>query len=100
LTGRVDGIELSEPFLLSFAIIMEIPMLMIVLSIIIKNKVNRIVNVIVGVLMIIIQIGSLTTGTNSLHYIFFSIIEISTLLLIIYIAWKRTNLRKFNKNLT
>lgn len=90
LLGKVDGIEFTEPFLLSFAIIMEIPMLMIVLSIILKNKINRILNIIVGLLMIVIQVGSLVTGSNSLHYIFFSGIEINTLLLIIYIAWRWT----------
>lgn len=98
LTGKADGIEFTEPFLLSFAIIMEIPMLMIVLSIITKNNVNRILNITVGVLMIIIQTGSLATGTNTLHYIFFSSIEIGTLVFIIYTAWKWTKLRTFKKN--
>jgi hypothetical protein len=87
LKGNVDGIEFTEPFLLYFAIIMEIPMLMIVLSMVLKTKINRMVNIIVGVLMIVIQIGSLVTGTNTLHYLFFSAIEISTLLLIIYMAY-------------
>ncbi|XMO85664.1 DUF6326 family protein [Algibacter sp. AS12] len=98
LVGNVDGIEFTEPFLLSFAIIMEIPMLMIMLSMILKNKLNRIINMIVGVLMIVIQIGSFATGTNSLHYIFFSSIEIGTLLLILYIAWKWAAQRTFNNN--
>lgn len=88
LRSEVDGIEFTEQFLLNFAIIMEIPILMIVLSILLNNKVNRITNIVVGLLMIVIQIGSLVTGTNSLHYIFFSSIEISTLLFIIYTAWK------------
>lgn len=93
--GEVDGIEFTEPFLLNFAIIMEIPMLMIVLTILLNNKVNRITNIVVGLLMILIQIGSLVTGTNSLHYIFFSSMEISTLLFIIYTAWKWK--KKYNK---
>ena len=88
LTGKVDGIEFTEHFLLSFAIIMEIPMLMIVLSKVFSYKINRVLNIAFGILMTIIQIGSLVTGTNSLHYIFFSIIETSILLLIIFIAWK------------
>lgn len=99
LLGQVDGIEFTEPFLLNFAIIMEIPMLMIVLSVILKNKANRILNIIVGLLMIIIQIGSLATGTNSLHYIFFSCIEICTLIIIIYLSWKWSKLIRFNEKL-
>lgn len=86
-TGQVDGIEFTEPFLLYFAIIMEISMLMIVLSVLLKEKMNRIINMVVAVLMIIIQIGSLVTAKNSLHYVFFSIIELITLLFIIYKAY-------------
>ena len=99
LTGKIDGIEFTEPFLLYFAIIMEIPMLMIILSTILKTKINRIINIVVGFLMIVIQIGSLVTGKNSLHYIFFSIIEIITLVLIIFIAfkWEELNEKGCNK---
>ena len=97
LTGKIDGIDFTEPFLLYFAIIMEIPILMIVLSIFLKTKINRIINIISGISMIIIQLGSLVTGENSLHYIFFSVIEIITLLLIIYIAYK-WDIQKFIYN--
>ena len=97
LTGKIDGIDFTEPFLLYFAIIMEIPLLMIVLSIFLKTKINRIINIISGISMIIIQLGSLVTGENSLHYIFFSVIEIITLLLIIYIAYK-WDIQKFIYN--
>ncbi|XCF04947.1 DUF6326 family protein [Tamlana crocina] len=67
---------------------MEIPMLMIIITMILNNKAFRIINVSVSILMIIVQIGSLATGTNSKHYIFFSIIEIGILLLIIYLVSK------------
>lgn len=95
LSGKVDGIEFTESFLLFFAIIMEIPMLMILISLIVKPKINKIINIFAGSLMIIIQIGSLTTGKNSLHYIFFSIVEISTLLLIIYTVWKQSKKHRY-----
>lgn len=98
ITGKVDGIEFTEPFLLYFALVMEIPMLMIVLSVILKTKINRIINMVVGILMIIIQIGSLVTGKNSLHYVFFSIVELITLLFIIYKAYKWNNLKSITKN--
>ena len=97
-TGQVDGIEFTEPFLLYFAIIMEIPMLMIVLSVLLKEKMNRIINMVVAVLMIIIQIGSLVTAKNSLHYVFFSIIELITLLFIIYKAYTWNNSNSKTKN--
>lgn len=88
LTGSVEGIEFTESFLLQFSIIMEIPMLMIFISMVLKNRLHKIVNISVSLLMIIIQIGSLTTGSNSKHYIFFSFVEIGVLLLIIYLVYK------------
>lgn len=88
LTGKLGGIEFTQEFLLTFSIIMEIPMLMIVLSKMLNYKFNRILNLVAGFLMLVIQIGSLVTGENSLHYFFFSAIEIITLFVIIGIAWK------------
>lgn len=87
LTGEIEGILFTEKFLLSFAIIMEIPMIMIVLSKILNRKQNRAINIVCGVLMMVVQIGSLITGNNKLHYIFFSLVEISTLIIIILLAW-------------
>ncbi len=87
LNGNVGEIIFTEKFLLTFALIMEIPMLMIILSKITLYKLNRLLNIIVGIIMLIIQIGSLAIGENSLHYIFFSTVEIITLLTIIYVAW-------------
>jgi hypothetical protein len=68
-------------------------MLMIILSRVVKRKINRILNVVFGLLLIIVQAGSLTADDNSLHYIFFSIVEISTLIAIVWLAigWKDTS---------
>jgi hypothetical protein len=88
LSGTMGEIQLTQEFLLYFAIIMEIPMLMIVLSRVIKYKINRVLNITAGILLTFIQAWSLTTGDNTLHYIFFSIIEIATSLSIVWVAWK------------
>jgi len=90
LNGNVDGMQLTQEFLLSFAIMMEIPMLMILLSRLLKYKSNRILNLIFGGLLAIIQIWSLTVGNITLHYWFFSIVEIITCISIVWIAWKWT----------
>ena len=87
LEGKVGDMELTQAFLLAFAVIMEIPMIMIVLSRILKHKINRILNIIFGIFLFVIQAWSLTTGENSLHYIFFSIVEILTCTLIVWKAW-------------
>ena len=90
LTGNVDGIQMSQQFLLGFAFIMEIPMLMILVSRVLRHPSNRILNVVFSVLLAIVQIWSLTAGGNTMHYWFFSIIEIATLISILLLAsfWK------------
>lgn len=88
LTGKVGDMAMTQSFLLAFAIIMEIPMVMIFLSRILNLKINRVLNIIAGIILTVIQTGSLFAGTPSLHYIFFSIIEILTTLFIVWYALK------------
>jgi Family of unknown function (DUF6326) len=87
LTGKVGGMEITESFLLTFAILMEIPMAMILLSRTMKYKTNRILNIIAGILLTMIQGWSLFVGKPTLHYAFFSIIEVSTTIFIAGYAW-------------
>ena len=50
LNGKAGDVELTQEFLLSFAIIMEIPMVMILHSRVLSYKLNRILNFAFGVL--------------------------------------------------
>jgi ABC-type nickel/cobalt efflux system permease component RcnA len=87
-----DGsIKITEGFLLGTAIMFEIPFLMIVLSWVLKYRVNRWANIIAGTLFIAAQIGSLFMGKPSPAYIFYSTIEVAGLLLIVWKAWKWRN---------
>ncbi len=88
LTGNVDGFEISEEFLLAFSVVMELPMLMIVLTKILPIKVNRVLNCAVALFMSCVQLWTLYSGGNTLHYMFFSVIEIATTLLIFSLALK------------
>ena len=99
LNGSVDGMQMTQEFLLSFAIMMEIPMLMILLSRLLKYKLNRILNLIFGGLFAVIQIWSLTVGDITLHYWFFSIIEIITCISIFWIALKWKNVVAENERI-
>ena len=102
-----DTTELSQSRLLSFAIVMQLPIMMIPLSVFLPYKSNRIANITIGLLMTI-TIGLLMTiflgltqfgeqffvfifkvlfNANALHFIFFSITEIATTLAIIWIAF-------------
>jgi len=94
MTGFVAGgtVQITQEFLLGTAIIWQIPFVMIVLSWVLKYKANRWANIIAGSIMAVLQIGSLFLGTPSLQYIFYSIMNIACLLLIVWNAWKWSNL--------
>jgi hypothetical protein len=92
ITGTVGAIHLNQKFLLGAAIVMEIPMVMIFLSRVLNYKSNRWANIISGEIMTIVQVLSLFVGTAlTLHYIFFSIVEIACTLFIAWYAWKWRN---------
>jgi len=87
-----DGtVKITEGFLLGTAMMFEIPFLMIVLSWVLKHRVNRWANLIAATLFIVAQIGSLLLGVPSPMYIFYSTIEVAALLLIVWNAWKWRN---------
>lgn len=70
LTGEIAGIKMNETTLLGASVIMEISIAMVLLSRVLKFKVNRLVNIIAGSFKTIIMAGTLFMGT-SYHYIFF-----------------------------
>jgi hypothetical protein len=73
--------------MLGGAIIMEISIVMIILSRVLKNNVNRWVNIFASIITIVFIVG----GRSSYpHYIFIATVEIVCLLLIIYFAWQWT----------
>ena len=90
MTGEMGGMEINQSILLSFSILMEMPMVMIVLSRILSYKSNRLANIIVALIMTIVQTATLFTDDNTLHYIFFSIVEVGTTSFILYSAWNWT----------
>ena len=91
LSGKIGDMEITQEFLLGFAIVMEIPMVMILLSRILPYRINRTLNISAGRVLTLIQAWSLTAGDLSMHYVFFSIIEIFTSVYIIWFAWKWKN---------
>jgi len=100
LSGSVGTAIINQRFLLIFAIIMEIPMAMIFLSRFLKFRVNRPLNIIAGLVLTTIQAGSLFVGTPTMHYLFFSIIEIATTIAIVWFAWKWNYADYKSNNLT
>jgi hypothetical protein len=91
LTGSVGGMEINENFLLAAAILMEIPIAMVLLSRILDYKANRWANIIAGTIMTIVQTATLFAGIPTKYYLFCSLIEIATTVVILRLAWKWIN---------
>ena len=91
-TGHIGSVQVNQEFLLAAAVMMQIPFMMIVLSRVLKYGANRWANLIAGAIMIAIQVGSMGMGTApSLVYLFYSAIEITFNLVIIWMAWMWRN---------
>lgn len=89
LRGEIAGMAVTEGFLLLAAFSLEIPFMMIVANRLFSRKILKPINVIAGILMIVYQVGSFSMGGGStMHYIFFSVIEIIANIAIVYLAWK------------
>lgn len=79
LEGRAGSIEVTQGFLLGSAALMSIPIVMVLVSRIAPRAVARWATVIGGSVMTLAQSASLFVGSGlTMHYIYFSIIEIAT----------------------
>jgi len=89
LKGEIIDLKIDQIFLLSSAILMSIPAIMIFLSLILKPKINRTINIIFATLFIIVNTGTyFTPGKLWYYYIYFTTIEYVINMLIIWTAWK------------
>jgi Family of unknown function (DUF6326) len=87
LRGNVNGLELTPGFLLGAAILIEIPIAMVLLSRVLPYRANRWANIAAGTLMTAVQSATLFVGAPAPYYLFFSVIEIATTVLIVWFAW-------------
>ena len=81
----VNAMQVSQSLLLVYAVLLEIPIIMVILSRVLKRGVNRWANIIASIITIAFVIGG---GSTYLHYIFLATIEVVLMLLIMWIAWK------------
>ena len=78
-TGVTGGL------LLVAAVVNEIPIAMVVLSRLLKDRINRWANIIAGIITILYVIGG---GSSTATYIFFAALEVACAALIIWLAWR------------
>jgi hypothetical protein len=86
-TSASAGASIPQ-LMLGGAIMMEISIVMILLSRVLKYNVNRWVNIIAGIITIVFVVGG---GASYPHYIFIATVEVICLVLIIWNAWKWHN---------
>ena len=87
--ARTAGETPIPLLMLGGAIVMEISIAMIILSRVLKYRVNRWANIITSLITIAFVVSG---GSPYPHYIFIATIEVVCLLAIIWNAWKWSNL--------
>lgn len=87
LSGNVDGMDISQMFLFTAGLLMEIPIAMILVNAFARARLARVLNMGAGALMTIVQMGSLFLGSSTYYYRFFSFVEILATIAIVYIAY-------------
>lgn len=87
LTGYYNGIEVTETLMLIGAFLVEIPIAMVLFSLLWKRKINRVANIIAPILFAAV---TLFTPPSDLDDVFHLIIELTALLTIFWtsIQWK------------
>ena len=91
MEGFMGPFPVTQGSLLSAAILMSIPAVMVFLSLTLKSNVNRWVNIILGVLFTCVNISNLIGETSWIFYIAFVVVEIALTLLIVGYAWRWRN---------
>jgi threonine/homoserine/homoserine lactone efflux protein len=70
---------------------MMIPISMVLLSRLLKYRVNRWANIIAGTIMTVALILTLFVAVPTIYYAFFSVIEIACTAVIVWYAWNWRN---------
>jgi hypothetical protein len=85
--GEVNGIEITQTFLVAVSVYIAIASVMVFLTLVLKPTVNRWTNVVLPVLYIASIVGSVI-GESWAYFWFLSIVEGALLLLIVWYAWR------------
>ena len=85
------GVQITDGLLLMFAILLEIPIAMIVLSRILQPEANRWANTAAAVITTLFVVGG---GSADLHYLFFASVEIASMALIVWSVWARRGCKR------
>jgi hypothetical protein len=81
-------VQLTEGFLLGGSIFMMIPLTMVLLSRLLEYRASRLASIISGIIMTVSLFFTLFVAEPAMHYLFFTVIEISCTALIVFFAWR------------
>ena len=79
------GFPVTPELLLVFSIFIEIPLMMIFLSLVLSDKTSHWLNILAVILTTLFVVGG---GSATYSYFFFATVEISCMLAIIWFVWK------------
>jgi len=87
LSGTVNGLRMTEGFLLGGVILMMIPISMILLSRVLRYRANRIANIVAATVMTAVQATTLFVGSGpTVYYAFSSAVVIAATAFIVWYA--------------
>jgi hypothetical protein len=87
IAGEVSGMQISQGLMLGMAILMVIPVVMVLLSLILKRAVNRWANIILSFFFFVFNAIGLPTYP-SLYDQFLIVVGLAFNLVIVWIAWQ------------
>ena len=96
MTGVVNGVEITDALMLIGGYLAEIPILMVLLSRILSNKVNKWANIIASIITMLVLFSGLVSA--DMDDVFFMIIEAVAFVVIIVTAWKLPSAGKIPAN--
>jgi hypothetical protein len=85
------SVQLTEGFLLGGSIFMMIPITMVLLSRILRYKAIRWSSIVAGTIMTVALAMTLFVAVPTIYYVFFTVIEITSTSIIVWIALKWRN---------
>lgn len=88
VSGEIEGIQITQGFLLGMAIWMAIPSVMVILSLTMKAKASRLLNIIAGLVSLLALAATFFVGEFSARYTFQAVIEAVLIVSIVWSAWK------------
>ncbi len=92
LTGVVNGVEITDQLMLIGGFLAEIPILMVLMSRISNDRINKWTNIIASLLTMFILATGL--GSADIDDIFFTVVEFAAFITIMRIAWRLPSLNE------